>query len=390
MKEFIINKYIKLRLEYRKTNLYVNGKLFNQCKYLLVNIPEDKNEFFFNIKSIDDAEDLLGSLEEGSISSFKITPEQEFWAHSSNLQAWAENNYDTRFLHRTIAFPLLKRLYNCGDPIAKSVFKEEIIRRYEEGSLSVKRLLLDERYIQRYVKQEFLEYFLDNNSIDTLDQISRSIKRNYNIEFDIDFFSLPSYSRFSLVINRIGLIGLDLRANYLDSLPASLFQMRILKKLFLGINNLNFLSGDIINLKSLEQLDLSDNSFNSIPQSIKALRSLKYLNLSQNEILEVPEDLIYLDSLEHLDLGFNKISHIPDSISKLKALKFVSFAKNNISTIPESISKLKHLKVLDLHYNNLDTLPPSLSHIKSLEKIYIDRQDKEKFSESIRHLLLYS
>ncbi len=36
MKEFKLNEYIKLKLENRKTNLYINGELFNQCKFLLM------------------------------------------------------------------------------------------------------------------------------------------------------------------------------------------------------------------------------------------------------------------------------------------------------------------------------------------------------------------
>ena len=71
-------------------------------------------------------------------------------------------------------------------------------------------------------------------------------------------------------------------------------------------------------------------------------------------------------------------------------MKFVSFARNNISTVPDSMSELKNLEVLDLHYNNLGSLPSSFSQIKSLEKIYIDREDKEKFPDSIRHLLVFS
>ncbi len=39
MKEFKVNEYITLKLEGIKTNIYVKGQLFNQCKFLLLNIP---------------------------------------------------------------------------------------------------------------------------------------------------------------------------------------------------------------------------------------------------------------------------------------------------------------------------------------------------------------
>ena len=38
--EFIVSDFISLKLENGKTSLYVNEKLFNQCKYLLLEIPE--------------------------------------------------------------------------------------------------------------------------------------------------------------------------------------------------------------------------------------------------------------------------------------------------------------------------------------------------------------
>ncbi|GAH27524.1 unnamed protein product, partial [marine sediment metagenome] len=66
---------------------------------------------------------------------YLITPEQEFWAHCSNLQTWAEHHYDTRLLHSNISFPLLRRLTEAGDPVAKQFFKDEIAERIKLGVL---------------------------------------------------------------------------------------------------------------------------------------------------------------------------------------------------------------------------------------------------------------
>ena len=45
--EFRINEYLTLKLEEDgKTFIYVAGKLFRQCKYLLINIPVDKARYF--------------------------------------------------------------------------------------------------------------------------------------------------------------------------------------------------------------------------------------------------------------------------------------------------------------------------------------------------------
>ena len=52
-----------------------------------------------------------------------------------NLQVWAEMNYDTRILHRNLAFPLLKKLAQVGDPIAKKALKDEIAKRFLSGNV---------------------------------------------------------------------------------------------------------------------------------------------------------------------------------------------------------------------------------------------------------------
>lgn len=142
---FKINNYITLKLENMQTNIYVKDKRFIQCKYLLLDIPTENIEDFDEIDSIDEAAKLLNhSLEGSSKHKFDIAPEVEFWGHCSNLQAWAENRYDTRLLHSNIAFPLLKKLTETGDPLAKRVFKEEIAERFSSGYQSVITYLINQ------------------------------------------------------------------------------------------------------------------------------------------------------------------------------------------------------------------------------------------------------
>ncbi|MBA7560781.1 hypothetical protein ES708_02412 [subsurface metagenome] len=85
----------------------------------------------------------------------EITPEQEFWGHCSNIQAWVEHDYDTRILMRNISFPLLRELAKAGDPVASKVFKEEIALRLESGYPSVVQYLLNQGYIRYFTPSEF-------------------------------------------------------------------------------------------------------------------------------------------------------------------------------------------------------------------------------------------
>ncbi len=58
-KTYEANKYITLKLDEKgKTNIYVNGKYFHQCKFLLINFPVKKISSFDEIESIDEASDL--------------------------------------------------------------------------------------------------------------------------------------------------------------------------------------------------------------------------------------------------------------------------------------------------------------------------------------------
>jgi len=153
---FKVNKFITLKLIQGKTLIFVDGERFDQCRYVLLVDPL-RNEDQEEIGSIDEAQAMYNNdLEE------KITPEQlgisfeqEFWAHCSNLQAWYENNYDTRLLHSNISFPLLKKLTQVGDLKAKKVFKEEVAKRFVSGYFPVMVYLFREEYLDCLTPEEF-------------------------------------------------------------------------------------------------------------------------------------------------------------------------------------------------------------------------------------------
>ena len=158
IKEFRINDYITLKLikivedlelilRFGYTVIMINDEQFNQC---------------LSVSSNEIDEDLLhwssNDLKNIGLTKEKIylSLEDEFWGHCSNIQTWVENNYDTRLIHHNLAFPLLKRLTEAGDPLAKKVFKEEIAKRYKSGFPSVVKYLEEEGYL-KYLSKEELE-----------------------------------------------------------------------------------------------------------------------------------------------------------------------------------------------------------------------------------------
>jgi len=170
--EHKINDFITLRLEDGITNIYINGKLFHHCKYLILEVPLNKIKITRDIDSIDEAQEKLNHSEQIYWEhKSMIPPETEFWGHCSNIQAWVENDYDTRILHSNLAFPLLRELTEAGDPIAKKVFKKEIKKRIESSYPNVIEFLIiggfidfiNEGQIDQILKKINIEKLLNTN-----------------------------------------------------------------------------------------------------------------------------------------------------------------------------------------------------------------------------------
>lgn len=172
MIEFKVNNFITLKLENKKTIIYVKENKFLQCKQLVLEIPKENISIYDDINSIDEASEIYSiNFLRGATRSIRNTritlaPEEEFWGHCSNLQMWAENDYDTRFLHRNLAFPLLRKLADLGDSLASIKFKEEIIYRASRGTAGIIEYLMENFFL--YLKKDdinllFLECLLNEN-----------------------------------------------------------------------------------------------------------------------------------------------------------------------------------------------------------------------------------
>lgn len=172
---FKVNDYITLKYENDGTNIYVRGKLFRQCKYLLLNIEKDKIAEYDDINSIDEAVEIHKKLYKKE-TNMKIDSKSEFIGHCSNIQAWYENDYDTRILHSNLSFPLLKELSNF-DLKAKRKFKEEIALRIEEGNVNTIPFLMSRVYLSNFSSEELdvitknIKYDNDYKSYEILEKL---------------------------------------------------------------------------------------------------------------------------------------------------------------------------------------------------------------------------
>ncbi len=164
IQEFKVNEYLTLKLEKGKTNIYIQDKLFQQCRFLLINIPVEDINSYDEFKSIDEVAEYLNHSLEGREENISIPPEVEFWGHCSNLQAWFENGYDVRLLHSNLAFPLLRRLTEVEDSRAKLVFQEEICKRFTSFHPPTISYLTNEgflRYLTEVQKEMLLRAWIE-------------------------------------------------------------------------------------------------------------------------------------------------------------------------------------------------------------------------------------
>jgi len=145
---FKINKYIALNLQHGKTVVLLGGSEFLVCKAVFVDINKDLDEEKYN--TIDEVVD-----DEDKRIFVPLNPKEEFWVHCSNIQAWAENSYNTALLHSNIAFPLLEELVRLGDSLAKKTFKDEIVRRLLMDYVPTIIYLLNRGYLDMFTDEEF-------------------------------------------------------------------------------------------------------------------------------------------------------------------------------------------------------------------------------------------
>ncbi len=183
MLEFKINKFLSVKFdkfaEDLETQIFINGEEFIQCSHVLVTIHLDDVDSLNLFSSVDeipqDPQEVL------------IPPRVKFFVHCSNLQAWAENNYDTRMIHSNLAFPILKKLTEVGDLQAKRVFKEELINRIKCDYEPTVEYLIREEFTEVLNFNDF-ESIIGSEAI-ILKELAKIIPLFLTLVLDDEFFT---------------------------------------------------------------------------------------------------------------------------------------------------------------------------------------------------------
>ncbi|MFX1375197.1 MAG: leucine-rich repeat domain-containing protein [Promethearchaeota archaeon] len=426
---FKANDYITLKLEHNQTYIYVKGTRFLQCIRLVLDIQKDNIRDYDEIDSIDEAADIFkqslwqNRIVEGPMarpSRFQnetITPEQEFWGHCSNIQAWVEHDYDTRILYRNMAFPLLRELTRQGDPKARRVFKEEIAMRFASGHPTVIQYLINEGYLQYLDSEEldslieygmFTDYFIENGRYDILIKVSKSkesletiIKKILvldNRAIDNSFRMIKNQSASRLSAGLAGIIEdfdngrlnkqLSVRVkklfnelfipNLLDSDKSSLLNNphSLLHKYYIkaGDSIFRLINGDTLSFKNVKSVFLKNLDLIKNPEKVKKIiidnvgnlkihflnhfKNLEELSLQNNQIYNI-NGIDKLINLKRLQLQDNRIIDI-SNLSYLENLKYLNLENNIISSYRglENLTNLTHLVLACNKISKLSDLSP--------------------------------
>jgi hypothetical protein len=334
---------------------------------------------------------------------------------------WAENGYDTRILHRNLAFPLLKRLSEVGDPMAKRVFSEEIAIRLASKHPTVIQFLTQNGYL-RYLNHDEFESIFEDLSPNFLRDVTTDFRALIENDPGLDLSSQINFlihriirdfgiEHISLIISKI---LYNIPEDHRDGLVKDVYQIlkerkefpliqyvnkhlgyfkdyefefnfikyndRIVAffrndKIFLNnqnirkISNLNAING---NLDAVNEVDLSNNQISDL-RGIEKFSNIRILKLNNNEITEV-EGLENLEKLEKLFLRNNRITEI-EGIENLTNLKLIDLSNNpTISKIPENLSAIPTLESIKLWNCNIK------KYSESTEKIFWMNQNYRFFT----------
>jgi hypothetical protein len=374
-----------------------------------MNIQTNEIEKYDLIDSIDEAAEKLDrSMETNQSIRREITPEVEFWGHCSNIQAWAENDYDTRLLHRNLAFPLLKELMNAGDPLAKRVFKEEIAIRITSKHPTVISYLLEQGYL-KYLNQDEIQTIFDEIKLPIIEKTVNMVNRlmeNEEISIKRRILNVlsPFFNKFGhthipfifskikgkvypthreklvkLVYNKyktkksfskVKFINHNIEyfsdkefafVKYNKKVIGIIQEEEILDLTRKKIKDINKINGLEKHYEKIKELDLSNNLITNL-RGIEKFKTVKKLNLDNN-LLQQIESITSLTDLEILSLKNNQLSNLK-GIEGLKNLKTLNISGNkHLFEIPEVLNTLPNLEDIKLWDCDIKTYTDSTSSI---------------------------
>ncbi|KKN61851.1 hypothetical protein LCGC14_0517830 [marine sediment metagenome] len=266
-KVFQVNKFISLKLIFEKSLIYICDELFLACNKVALSLAPSKFEEYSDFDDIDKIIDFYKSKFYPK-EEVMITPEEEFWAHCSNMQAWVDNDYNTCILSKNLSFPILTELSKREIPYFKILFKEELITRIKKGGIKTLLFFLDEYYLNYLTEEDLFDGLLPIEEAEILKNISQLVPLNYTLTTFLRdsrrFWNLRSENKLHFCIKDSHITELEILVDRLSSWDQY-------REAILQIKNLKYLEelalygseGDgVLFLGSLYNFDDLQRSFN--------------------------------------------------------------------------------------------------------------------------------
>lgn len=376
-------------LFYSKVNNYITIKWIRGSIYIYVS--GDLLQGVDNRVEEDIIYYLLNTTKKQPKFTFYMNSFREYISNYQILKNWVENNYNPNLLDEKLLFPLLNKLYEVGDSLAKKILIREITKRFISRDLEVMDYLVKNSYLKhlnRVFREKFFFEYLEESDI----------KINYI--YDGGIYINPKYEEYGLHLYDITkLEDLELRCLWsrrTKDMPQDLLDLLEESKMYPKNNeienkyylnkNIKLNSEKIVEYyqkrlktkrkqdtkKILEKIKSISNYFErelllKLLQKFKHKLSFKighhgqvyYLNLHEADI----KDLKIISSLKNLEV----LSIYRANIRKIEGLKYLKYLRE-LNLIGNRIKKIEGLETLhNLISLNLDR--NIISEIKGLDNL---------------------
>nr|KAF6379222.1 leucine rich repeat containing 40 [Myotis myotis] len=147
--------------------------------------------------------------------------------------------------------------------------------------------------------------------------------------------------------------SINFSKNQLCEIPKRIIELKeMVSDVNLGFNKLSLISLELCMLQKLSFLDLRNNFLNSLPEEMESLIRLQTINLSFNRFKILPEVLYRISTLETILISNNQVGSVnPEKLKIMENLVTLDLQNNDLLQIPPELGNCVNLRTLLLDGN---------------------------------------
>ncbi|KAL4666601.1 hypothetical protein H8959_005290 [Pygathrix nigripes] len=147
--------------------------------------------------------------------------------------------------------------------------------------------------------------------------------------------------------------SINFSKNQLCEIPKRMVELKeMVSDVNLSFNKLSFISLELCMLQKLTFLDLRNNFLNSLPEEMESLVRLQTINLSFNRFKMLPEVLYRIFTLETILISNNQVGSVdPQKMKMMENLTTLDLQNNDLLQIPPELGNCVNLRTLLLDGN---------------------------------------